>query len=162
MSRPPNIRQLLAEARRNRPQLLRGNGARELVPEDNMTKNMTEDDMFEKYKDIKKITCDNDCAVKACPICLEDFEKDGIVVQLEECKHIYHIGCLLDQLNSKSVIAEKCALCKYLIKFGKRRISKRKTRRISKRRLNKRRLSKRKSRRISKKRLSKRKSIKIY
>lgn len=67
-----------------------------VVPEDEL-KNIKEEKYIEnKHKD------------KNCSICLEEYEKEDIIKQLE-CKHMFHKNCIEPWLKEYS---HKCPLCR--------------------------------------------------
>lgn len=65
-------------------------------------------------KDFCMITYNNDHKFETCIICFSELDNEEKVIELPDCKHIYHYNCLEPWIKKNN----KCPICKGLIRFG--------------------------------------------
>lgn len=49
----------------------------------------------------------------ACPVCVEDFQENELIIRLPKCRHLYHIQCIEMWLVGKK--SDFCPLCKEVV-----------------------------------------------
>ena len=68
-----------------------------------------------KEKSIKFKDCNNDDKDTSCCICMDDYEDDTHIIELECCKKIIHTDCILKWFSEYN---HDCPLCKYVYEYN--------------------------------------------